>query len=129
IAKLDAAAARKAPGVLTMITGADVKAAGLGDLPCYGVVPNRDGSAMTVPPRPIVALDTVRFVGDTVAVVVAETLAQARDAAEMIDVQYDTLPAVVGTMEARDAKAPRVWPHAQGNLAMDWGIGQTRGAL
>ncbi len=123
IARLDATAARKAPGVLAIITGADVKAAGLGDLPCYGVVPNRDGSSMTVPPRPIVALDTVRFVGDTVAVVVADTLAQARDAAEQIEVEYDTLPSVVGTAEAHKEGAPLVWPSAKNNLAMDWGIG------
>ncbi|MBL8835037.1 MAG: xanthine dehydrogenase family protein molybdopterin-binding subunit [Alphaproteobacteria bacterium] len=123
IKSIDVGAAKRVPGILGVFTGADVKAAGLGDMPCDGVVPNRDGSKMQVPPRPIVAVDTVRFVGDTVAIVVGETLAAARDAAETIEVDYDPLPAVVDTKGALAGDAPQVWPFAKKNLAVDWGLG------
>src|SRR5215510_11307061 len=84
IGSIDRAAARKAPGVLAVLTSADVKAAGYGDLPVPGGLKRRDGSPMFKPRYPILAESRVRWVGDYVAFVVAETVVQALDAAEMI---------------------------------------------
>ena len=86
IAAIDAEAAKAAPGVLAVITGADLEAAGAATrLPCVIPMENRDGSQGVNPPRPVLCTERVRHVGDTVAFVVAETLAQAKDAAELVD--------------------------------------------
>ena len=103
ISRIDATAARKAPGVLAVLTGADVKADGLGEIPCMIPVTNADGSQRGETPRPLLATDRVRHVGDPVALVVAETLAQAKDAAELIEIDYDPLPAVADTYAATQA--------------------------
>jgi carbon-monoxide dehydrogenase large subunit len=121
--KVDTRAAAQAPGVLAVFTGADLEAAGVGDLPCMAPVQNRDGSAMPLPPRSAIAQTHVRFVGDTVALVVAETLAQARDAAETIEVDYEPLPAVTEGPDALKPGAPQIWDNAKGNLAFDWSMG------
>ncbi len=121
--KVDTAAAKDAAGVLGVFTGADLKAAGIGDLPCMAPVQNRDGSPMPIPPRSAIASSHVRFAGDTVAVVVAETLAQARDAAELIEVGYEPLPAVTEGADALKKGAPQIWDIAKGNLAFDWSQG------
>jgi carbon-monoxide dehydrogenase large subunit len=123
ITRLDTSAAKALPGVLGVFTGADLKAAKVGDLPCLAPVASRDGSAMKIPPRPAIASSTVHFAGDTVALVVAETLAQARDAAECIEVDYEPLPAVVDAAAALKPGAPQVWDFARGNLAFDWAMG------
>src|SRR5205823_9344402 len=94
IERIDAPAARRMPGVLFVATGEDVRADELGDVPCVTPLVNRDGTPRHDTPRPVLALGKVRHVGQPVALVVAETLAKARDAAEAIDVQYDPLPAV-----------------------------------
>ena len=107
IRTIDTAAAKAAPGVLAVLTGADLAADGIGTVPCVSVLTNRDGSAMAMPPRPAIVVDRVRHVGDTVAVVVAETAAQARDAAELVAVDYEPLPAVVETGAALDAGPAR----------------------
>ena len=86
VKKIDTSAAAKAPGVLLVLTGQDVKKADFGDVPCLVPLENRDGSPRGETPRPMLALDRVRHVGDAVALVVAETLEQARDAAELIEV-------------------------------------------
>src|SRR5712691_3325847 len=88
------------PGVLAVLTGADLARDGIGTIPCMSGVTNRDKSAMATPPRPAIARDRVRHVGDTVAMVVAETVAAARDAAERIAVDYEPLPSVVDTGQA-----------------------------
>ena len=85
IKRIDTSAARKAPGVLLIFTGQDVKKADFGDVPCLVPLANRDGSPRGETPRPMLALDRVRHVGDAVALVVAETLEQAKDAAELIE--------------------------------------------
>jgi carbon-monoxide dehydrogenase large subunit len=120
---IDAKAAAKMPGVLAVLTGADVAADGLGDILCKVDYKNRDGSAMAKPRRPALAQGRVRFVGDPVALVVAETPARARDAADAIAVDYDPLPAVADTAAALKPGAPQIWPEIKGNLALDWQMG------
>jgi carbon-monoxide dehydrogenase large subunit len=100
IKSIDTTAAKAAPGVLAVLTAADVKAAGYGDLPVPGGLKRRDGSPMYKPRYPILAEDKVRWVGDCVAFVVAETLAQAMDGAELVSVDYEELPAVTATAAA-----------------------------
>ena len=109
--------------MLGVLTGADLARDGLGPIPCLGAVTNRDGSTSPTPPRPAMVRDRVRHVGDTVAMVVAESLAQARDAAELIEIDYEPLPAVVETAHALDPGQPAVWDEVPGNLAFDWGLG------
>lgn len=121
ITGLDAAAARAMPGVLAVITGADLQAAGLGGMPCEVAMKNRDGSNRAEAPRLALATDTVRHVGDAVAFVVAETLAQAKDAAEAVAVDYEILPSATDLATAE--QGPPVWPAAPGNVAFDWEIG------
>ena len=116
IKSIDTAAAKAAPGVLCVLTAADVKAAGYGDLPVHGGLKRRDGSAMYKPRYPILAEDRVRWVGDYVAFVVAETLAQAMDAAELIAVDYEELPSVTSTAEASKPGSPRVWEDCPDNI-------------
>jgi carbon-monoxide dehydrogenase large subunit len=116
INSLDISAAKAAPGVLAVLTAADVKAAGWGDIPVPGGLKRRDGSPMYKPRYPILAETHVRWVGDYVAFVVAETQAQALDAAEMIAVDYDELPAVTSTENAAKPDAPRVWADAPDNI-------------
>lgn len=123
IASLDAAAAKAMPGVLAVVTGADLEAAGIGDLPCMAPQKNRDGSMTWIPPRPALAKGIVRFVGDPVAMIVAETLAQAKDAAEAIAIEFEELPAVGDIARAAAPGAPLVWPTAKGNICIDWSLG------
>src|SRR5215469_271802 len=102
IRRVDPAAAITAAGVLAVFTGEDLARDGLGTIPCLSAVTNRDGSAATLPPHPAIVRDRVRHVGDTVAMVIGESLAAARDAAELIAVDYDPLPAAVDTARALD---------------------------
>jgi aerobic carbon-monoxide dehydrogenase large subunit len=116
VRSIDITAAKTAPGVLAVLTSADIKAAGYGDLPVPGGLKRRDGSPMYRPRYPILAEDRVRWVGDSVAFVVADTVAQAVDAAEMISVDYEELPAVTSTAEAPKPGAPRVWDDCPDNI-------------
>jgi carbon-monoxide dehydrogenase large subunit len=116
IKSIDITAAKTAPGVLAVLTNADIKAAGYGDLPVPGGLKRRNGSAMYKPRYPILAEDRVRWVGDSVAFVIAETVEQAFDAAEMISVDYEELPAVTSTAEAPKPGAPRVWDDCPDNI-------------
>ncbi len=116
IKSIDSKAAKAAPGVLAVLTAADVKAAGYGDLPVPGNLKRRDGSPMYKARYPILAEDRVRWVGDYVAFVVAETPAQAQDASELIQVDYEELPAVTSTAEAPKPGAPRVWDDCPDNI-------------
>ena len=116
IESIDIKAAKSAPGVLAVLTVNDVKAAGYDDLPVPAGLKRRDGSPMYKPRYPILAVDRVRWVGDYVAFVVAESLAQAQDAAELIRVNYEELPAVVSTAEAPTPGAPRVWEDCADNI-------------
>jgi aerobic carbon-monoxide dehydrogenase large subunit len=113
---IDTARAKQAPGVLLVLTGADWKDSGWGDLPVPGGQKRRDGSPMYRSPYPALAQERVRWVGDYVAFVVAETYAQAADAAELIEVDYEPLPAVSSTADAIRPEAPRVWDDCVDNI-------------
>ncbi len=118
---IDTSAARGMPGVLGVYTGADL--AGYGTLKCVVPFNNRDGSPMRKPVRPAFAADKVRFVGDPVAVVVAETPLAARDAAEAVIVDIDNLPAVTRPSEAAKDGAPQLYDDVPGNVALDYHYG------
>lgn len=126
IRKVDTAAAKKAPGVLLVLTGQDVKKAGFGDVPCLVPLDNKDGTPRADTSRPMLAIDRVRHVGDPVAIVIAETLEQAKDAAELIEVDYAPRPHVVGTYEAAQPGAPLVHDHIKNNIVFDWAMGDAK---
>jgi carbon-monoxide dehydrogenase large subunit len=114
---IDTTAAKAAPGVLCVLTSADIKAAGFPDLPVPGGLKRRDGSPQYKPRYPILAETHTRWVGDYVAFVVAETTAQAMDAAELIVVDFEPLLAVTSTAEASKRGAPRVWEDCPDNIS------------
>src|SRR5947208_6357964 len=93
--------AKKSPAVLAVYTGADLAAAKVGGLPCGWLITDVNGQPMKEPPYPSLALNKVRHVGERVAVVIAETASQARDAAELVEVDYQALPAVASAAKAR----------------------------
>ena len=99
IRSIDTAKARAAAGVVAIFTGADLT--GVNGLPCGWLITGTDGKPMNEPPHPVLAQGKVRYVGDHVALVIAESLHQAKDAAELIDVDYDVLPAVVNCVDGR----------------------------
>src|SRR5262249_52815212 len=117
IRSIDTSAAEAAPGVLLLLTGADVRAENIGALPC-GAPPIAFGGPVKafMALHPVLPHDCVRFVGDPVAFVVAESLNEARDAAELIRVEYEVLPAIVATDEAAKPGAPLVWEGAPNNI-------------
>jgi aerobic carbon-monoxide dehydrogenase large subunit len=115
IRSIDLSKAKAAPGVLAILTGADWHASGWGNLPVPGGLKRRDSSVFK-PPYPALVKDRVRFVGDYVAFVVAETYTQALDAAELIMVDYEPLPACVSTAEAMANGAPCVWDDCPDNI-------------
>ena len=123
IRAIDSSAALSAPGVVAVFTGDDLARDGIGTIPCLSAVTNRDGSPSVLPPHPAIARDRVRHVGDTVAMVLAESAAAARDAAELIVLDYEPLSAVVDTAHALDPGQPQVWDEAPGNLCFDWEVG------
>jgi carbon-monoxide dehydrogenase large subunit len=116
IRKIDTAKARAAPGVLAVITGADYKAAGFGDLPVPGGLKRRGDTPGYKPRYPALVEDRVRMIGDYVAFVVAETYYQAVDAAELIEVDYEPLPAVIATGDAVKPGVPLVWDDCPNNI-------------
>jgi carbon-monoxide dehydrogenase large subunit len=123
IAGIDTGAAGKAAGVAAIYTGKDLEADGIGGLPCGWQIHSKDGSPMAEPPHPVLASGHVRHVGDPVAVVIADSLAQARDAAELIAVDYAVEPAVTDVAEAVKPGAPQVFPEVPGNVCYDWHLG------
>jgi len=123
LASVDTAAALAVPGVVAVLTGADMATDGIGGLPCGWGINNKDGSPMAEPGHPPLAAEAVRYVGDQVAVVIAESKAIARDAGELVEVDYDELPAVAGLEAASADDAPLVWDEAPGNICYDWEIG------
>ena len=120
IKSIDTAAAAKADGVVAIYTGADIEAAGLGGIPC-GFAP--DGGPMNEPPRSVIAQGKVRFVGDPVAMIVAESVKQAKTAAQMIVVDLNSLPAVTSSVEAIKDGAPQLHTEAEKNVCFEWEIG------
>src|SRR5882757_3666946 len=123
IKSIDAAAASAMPGVLAVLTGEELKADGVGGLPCGWGITGRDGLPMKEPPHPALAQGKVRHVGDPVALVVAETREQAHAAAEAVAVDYEMLPAVVGVLDAIKPGAPLLFDDVPGNLCCDWALG------
>jgi carbon-monoxide dehydrogenase large subunit len=123
IRSVDTSAAEAAPGVVAVFTGADVAADQVGPLICGWAITSKDGSAMNMPPHTVLAQNKVNYVGDHVAMVIAETLAQARDAAELVSVDYEELPAIVSTADADSPNAPQLHPEAPNNTCFDWELG------
>ncbi len=123
IRSIDTSKAAAAPGVVAVFTGKDVADAKVGGLICGWVVKDKHGEPHKAPGHPAIALDTVRYVGDTVAMVIADTAAQARDAAEQIEVDYEVLPAVIDPAAAVAASAVQVHADVPGNLSYDWELG------
>jgi aerobic carbon-monoxide dehydrogenase large subunit len=119
--KVDIAKASAMPGVVAIYTGADIAADKVGGLICGWMIHSKDGTPMRAGPHPVLAQGKVRYVGDHVAVVIAETLAQAKDAAEAIVVDYGVLPANADTAKAQSA--PEVHAEAPKNTVYDWHIG------
>jgi carbon-monoxide dehydrogenase large subunit len=124
IKSLDATAARQATGVLGIFTGDDFK--DIGGLPCGWLINNIDGTPMTEPKHPVLAHGKVRYVGDRVALVVAESIEQAKAAAQMIEVDYDVLPAVIDIADVT-ATGAAVHDEAPGNRCYQWQIGDAAG--
>jgi len=120
---INTTAAASVAGVKAIYTAAELRADGIGPLPCAAPVQNRDGSDMANPPHLALAEGAVRHVGDPVAFIVADTAAAARDAAELMLVDYDVQPSITDMAHVIDADAPLVWPDVKQNIAFDWGIG------
>ena len=123
IRDIDVAPAFEQPGMLGAYTGKDLARAGFGTLTCLIGFKNRDGTEMRKPPRPALPTDKVRFVGDPVAFVVADTPTRARDAAEAVLVTIDPLPAVIDLQDAVRPDAPQLYDEAPGNVALDYHYG------
>src|SRR5712671_6621952 len=126
IRKIDTAAARALPGVLAVLTGAELAADKIGNLICGWMIHSKDGSPMKMAPHPALATGKACYVGDPVAVVIAETLAQAKDAAEAIAVDYAPLPAVVDCAKAQAKGAPLIHEMAPGNAIYQWHLGDAK---
>jgi carbon-monoxide dehydrogenase large subunit len=120
---IDTSAAKAMPGVLGVWTGADLASAGYKPFICGLPLKNRDGSVLLQTNRMPLATDKVRFVGDPFAFVVAETVAQARDAAEAVEIDIEPLPAVTDAAEAAKPAAPQLYDHIPGNVALDYHFG------
>lgn len=120
ILSIDIESAAGLPGVLAIYTVQDLKADGIGDVPCMAPAQNKDGSLCVMPPRPALAEQRVRHVGDAVAVVIGESREQAQDAAEQVWVDYEQMPAAINTDTAMDAGSPQVWEQAPANRCFDW---------
>jgi carbon-monoxide dehydrogenase large subunit len=120
IRQVDVAAAARMPGVLAVFTGRDLAADNVGGIPPIASFNGRDGKPMVQARMPVLAADRIRYVGEAVALVIAETQAQALDAAEAVEVRCDQLPAASDVEQAMAAGAPAIWPDAPGNIALDW---------
>ncbi|MBI4190323.1 MAG: xanthine dehydrogenase family protein molybdopterin-binding subunit [Betaproteobacteria bacterium] len=122
INRIDISKAKTAPGVIEVFTGADLPGS-VGGLPCGWLITDVNGQPMKEPKHPLLAQGKVRYVGDHVAVVIAETLNQAKDACELIEVDYEVLPAVVNVADARKPGAAQVHDIAPDNTCYVWALG------
>ncbi|MGA3306635.1 MAG: xanthine dehydrogenase family protein molybdopterin-binding subunit [Stellaceae bacterium] len=125
---IDTAAAAQAPGVLGVYTAADLQRDGIGRIPCVVPLKNRDGSRVVLVEHPLLAEGKARHVGDGVAFIVAATLAEAKDAAELVAVDYEILHAAAATATANDSGQPLVWDEIPANLCFDWESGNRKAA-
>jgi carbon-monoxide dehydrogenase large subunit len=126
IKRIDAGAAKAMPGVLAVLTGAELAADKIGNLICGWMIHSKDGTPMKMAAHPAIANGKACHVGDPVAVVVAETLAQAKDAAEKINVDYEVLPAVADPAKAQAAGAPQIHEIASNNTIYQWHLGDPK---
>jgi carbon-monoxide dehydrogenase large subunit len=126
IKSIDVSAAKTMPGVVGVLTGADLATDKIGNLICGWMIHSKDGTAMKMAAHPALAASTVNHVGDAVAVVVAETRAQARDAAEKIKVDYEVLPSVSDPAKAQSAGAPQIHPDIANNTIYQWHLGDPK---
>ena len=124
VKSIDSSAAMKMPGVVGVLTGQQIVDDKIGNLICGWAITSKDGTGMKMGAWPAMAPETVRFVGQAVAVVIAETKNQARDAAEAVVVSYEELPAVPDIRAAIKAGAQQLHPEAPGNVIYDWTIGE-----
>jgi carbon-monoxide dehydrogenase large subunit len=128
INSIDVSTAQNAPGVIAALTGEDYAAAGYGDIACHTMMPMLMGGQEGVQrPHGALVRDVVKCVGAPVAFVIAETLEQAKDAAELIEIDYDQLPAVTSTASARGGEAPLVWEGTDSNTSFTFKIGNAPG--
>jgi carbon-monoxide dehydrogenase large subunit len=116
--------ARAAPGVIAVLTHDDVESFGAGPMPCMAPLTSRDGSPPKPSPKLLLARDRVTFAGEAVAMVIAEAYAQAKDAAELVDIEYEALDAS-GTLAAA-ISGVQIWEDAPGNLVFDWAAGDAK---
>lgn len=123
IRSIDTSAAESMPGVIGILNGQQMLADGIGNLICGWMIHSKDGSPMKMGAWRPLAHETVRYVGDAVAVVVADSVGEARDAAEQVVVEYEELPAVTDAVTALNSGQPQLHPEAGGNLIYDWAIG------
>jgi carbon-monoxide dehydrogenase large subunit len=123
ITGIDVEAAKAMPGVIGVLTGRELKTDGIGNLICGWMIHSKDGTPMKMGAWSPLAVDRVRYVGDAVAIVVADTKGHARDAAEAVEVSYRELPAVTDAVKALEPGAPQLHPEADNNLIFDWDIG------
>src|SRR6201985_3834154 len=123
VKSIDSSEATKMPGVLAVLTGQQIVDDKVGNLICGWAITSKDGSPMKMGAWPAMAPETVRFVGQAVAVVIAESKNLARDAAEAVIVNYEELPAVPAVRAAIKPGAPQLHPEAAGNAIYDWTIG------
>src|ERR1700752_1179850 len=123
VRSIDSSAALKMPGVLAVLTGKQLVDDKIGNLICGWAITSKDGSPMKMGAWPAMAPETVRFVGQAVAVVIAESKNQARDAADAVVVEYEELPSVPDIYAAIKPGAPQLHPEAPGNVIYDWHLG------
>jgi carbon-monoxide dehydrogenase large subunit len=125
IKSIDVSAAKAMPGVVDVLDGKQLLADSIGNLICGWMVHSKDGTPMKMGAWRPLAHETVRYVGDAVAIVVADSVAEARDASEAVIVDYEELPVVTGAVDALKPGAPQLHPEAPGNLIFDWEIGDS----
>ncbi|AZO14134.1 xanthine dehydrogenase family protein molybdopterin-binding subunit [Mesorhizobium sp. M2A.F.Ca.ET.043.05.1.1] len=126
IKKIDVKKAQAMPGVVGVLTGKELKADGIGNLICGWMIHSKDGTPMKMGAWSPLAVDKVRYVGDAVVIVVADTKGQARDAAEAVEITYKELKAVVEPTKAIQPGAPQVHAEAENNLIFDWELGDSK---
>ncbi len=126
IKSIDVSAAKKLPGVVDILTGADLATDKIGNLICGWMIHSKDGTPMKMAPHPALASGKVNCVGDAVAVVIAETMAQGRDAAEKVKVDYEVLTAVVDPAKAQAQGAPQIHPDIANNTIYQWSLGDQK---
>ncbi|MEO1026081.1 MAG: xanthine dehydrogenase family protein molybdopterin-binding subunit, partial [Pseudomonadota bacterium] len=124
VAGIDKSAAEAMPGVLAVLDGHQLTGDGIGNIICGWAITSKDGSPMNMGAWSALATEKVRYVGDAVAIVIAETKTQARDAAEAVEVTYNTLPAAANIGAALADGAPQIHDNAPGNVIYDWEIGE-----